>query len=367
MPTNHKRTILIVDDTPANLNLLANLIKDFYTVKVANNGQKCLDIAYLTPPDMILLDVMMPVMDGWETCKELKKNALTKHIPILFLTAKNSIEDEAYGLQLGAVDFISKPISPPIVLARIQTHLQNKEYQDFLANQANWLREEVNQKLSQIYHLQDASMMVMVSLAEFRDECTGWHIRRTQEFIGVLAEKLAKIPSFSAILTEDYIDRLKKSAPLHDIGKIGIPDNILLKPGRLDDEEMEIMRTHAQKGIDILSKAQSYIETDSEFLMMAINVAGGHHEKWDGSGYPKALKGEEIPLCARLMAVADVYDALTNQRPYKKAFSHEKAVEMMLEMSHTHFDPTIMQAFENSLEEFRYIADKWNDNQGTNE
>ncbi len=361
MNTKSKQTVLIVDDTPANLNLLANLIKDTYLIKIANNGKKCLEIAQQAQPDIILLDVMMPEMDGWETCQYLKSNSLTKHIPIIFLTAKNSIEDEEHGLQLGAVDFISKPISPPIVLARIATHLQNKEYQDFLHNQTTWLKEEVERKLSQIYHLQDASIMVMVSLAEFRDECTGWHIRRTQEFIGILAQKLSSFPEFEAIISPEYIDRLKKSAPLHDIGKIAIPDTILLKPGKLDENEMAIMKTHAQKGIDILAQAQSYIEAGSEFLTMAIEVAGGHHEKWDGTGYPNGLKGEMIPLSGRLMAVADVYDALTTQRPYKKAFSHDEAVNMMQEMSGTHFDPIIMSVFKDSLEEFKRIALRWND------
>lgn len=363
MNTKPKLTVLIVDDTPANVNLLANLLKDIYFVKIATTGKKCLEIALQAKPDIILLDVMMPEIDGWETCVQLKNNPQTKQIPIIFLTAKNSIEDETYGLELGAVDFISKPISPPIVLARIKAHLLNKEYQDYLQNQADWLKEEVNRKLSQIYLLQDASMMVMASLAEFRDECTGWHIRRTQEFIGVLAQKLSSLPHYKDILTPEYIDRLKKSAPLHDIGKIGIPDNILLKPGKLTDDEMTIMKSHAQKGIDILLKAQSYIETDSEFLMMAIDVAGGHHEKWDGSGYPKGLSAQDIPLSARLMAVADVYDALTNERPYKKAFTHEEAVAMMMNMSETHFDPMIIRAFEDSLEEFNYIAEKWNDNE----
>ncbi len=362
MNFKEKSTILIIDDTPANVNLLANLIKDTYIVKVANNGKKGLEIALQAQPDMILLDVMMPVMDGWETCQALKSNTLTQDIPVIFLTAKNSIEDEMYGLALGAVDFILKPISPPIVLARIKTHLQNKMYQDFLKDESTWLKEEVNRKLSQIYHLQDASMMVMISMAEFRDECTGWHIKRTQEFVGILAQKLSHNPDYRALLTPEYIEQLKKSAPLHDIGKIAIPDTILLKPGKLSDDEMDIMKTHAQKGVDILMQAQNYFDTNSEFLITAIEISGGHHEKWDGSGYPKGLRETKIPLSARLMAVADVYDALTNARPYKKAFSHEKAISIMQEMNGTHFDPLIMQIFEDSLEEFKVIATTWNDN-----
>ncbi len=356
-----KHTVLIVDDTPANLSLLANLLKHDYSIKVANNGQKCLDIAFQTPPDIILLDVMMPIVDGWETCKQLKANELTKHTPIIFLTAKNSIEDEEYGFELGAVDFISKPISPSIVMARIKTHLQNKEYQDFLLNQADWLRDEVDKKLLQINKLQDASMMVMVSLAEFRDECTGWHIKRTQEFVGILAKKLSKLEKFENILTEKYIDDLMKSAPLHDIGKVAIPDNILLKPAKLSDEEMEIMKTHAQKGANMLKQAQNYIETDVNFLSTAIEIAQSHHEKFDGTGYPYGLKDCDIPISARLMAIADVYDALTNARPYKKAFSHEEACNIILTSSGTHFDPDIVLAFKEHHEEFKYVANKWND------
>lgn len=356
-----KSTLLIVDDTPANLSLLANLLKDTYDVKIANNGKKCLEVVSKVRPDMILLDVMMPELDGWETCKILKQDPKTKDIPVIFLTAKNSVEDEEYGFTLGAVDFISKPISPPVVQARVKTHLQNQLYQNFLHDKADWLEAEVEKKLQAITQLQDATITVIISLAEFRDECTGLHIKRTQSFVGILARELANLPQYKELLTSEYINQLVKSAPLHDIGKISIPDDILLKPGRLTDDEMEVMKTHAQKGGDILEQAQRYLPEDSDFLSTAIEIASYHHEKYNGSGYPNGLKGEDIPLSARLMAIADVYDALTTVRPYKKAFSHEDTMGIIVKDSGTHFDPVLVDALHKCEDEFQYIATKFKD------
>lgn len=358
----NKETILIVDDTPANLKLLANLLKDIYDIKIANNGLKCLEVVSQMPPDIILLDVMMPELDGWETCKVLKKESKTKDIPIIFLTAKNSVEDEEYGLGLGAVDFISKPFSPSVVQARVKTHLQNKKYQDLLCNRAESLEIEVEKKLQKIAQLQHATVTVMVSLAEFRDECTGLHIKRTQSYIEVLAKRMATLEKYQNILTHEFIHKLVTSAPLHDIGKISIPDDILLKPAKLSDEEMSIMKTHAQKGAEILTQAQMYLEEDSDFLVTAIEIAQNHHEKYDGNGYPKGLKGEYIPISARFMAVADVYDALTTQRPYKKAFTHEESLTIIFSGRGTHFDPDIVDALFEVQDEFQHIAEKFSDN-----
>ena len=357
-----KPLVMIVDDTPANLNLLANLLSTSYNIRVANNGTKALELAQVEPlPDAILLDVMMPIMDGWTVCEKLKSMEMTARIPIIFLTAKNSLEDEEHGLNLGAVDFISKPISPPIVLARLRTHLQNREYQRFLEDKAGWLEMEVQKKLSQVNRLQEASIMVMVSLAEFRDECTGWHIKRTQEFVRTLALELTKIPALTNILTAEYIEKLFKSAPLHDIGKIGIPDNILLKPGKLTGVEFEVMKTHAAKGADMLRKAELYTSDDDSFFQVAIEIAHYHHEKWDGSGYPARLVGEAIPLAPQIMAVADVYDALTTARPYKEPFSHESAYDMIVSASGTHFAPQVVSAFIKCQSRFVEIASTWVD------
>ncbi len=357
-----KPLILIVDDTPANLSLLANLLKPSYDIRVANNGAKAIELAQIEPlPDAILLDVMMPNVDGWTVCEKLKAIKATTHIPILFLTAKNSLQDEEHGLNLGAVDFISKPISPPIVLARLRTHLQNREYQKLLEDKAGWLEMEVQKKLSMINRLQEASITVMVSLAEFRDECTGWHIKRTQEFVKALAQELATLHIFKNILTPDHIEKLFKSAPLHDIGKIAIPDHILLKPAKLTVDEFEVMKSHAKKGADMLGKAQQYTSDDSGYFQAAIEIAHYHHEKWDGSGYPANLVGEAIPLAARIMAIADVYDALTSARPYKYPFSHEVAYDMILDGSGTHFDPAVVSAFVKCRSRFVEIASTWKD------
>ena len=357
-----KPLVLIVDDTPANLNLLANLLKNSYSIRVANNGTKALELAQIEPlPDAILLDVMMPIMDGWTVCEQLKSMESTSRIPIIFLTAKNSLQDEEHGLNLGAVDFISKPISPPIVLARLRTHLQNREYQKFLEDKAGWLELEVQRKLNLVNRLQEASITVMVSLAEFRDECTGWHIKRTQEFVKTLALELAKLPALTNILTAEYIEKLFKSAPLHDIGKIGIPDHVLLKPGKLTTDEFEVMKTHAEKGAGMLRKAQLYTSDDDGFLEVAIEIAHYHHEKWDGSGYPDKLSGDAIPLSAKIMAVADVYDAITSARPYKPAMSHQEACEIVLKGSGTHFDPTVAATFAKCQERFAEIASTWID------
>ncbi len=357
-----KPLVMIVDDMPANLSLLANLLNTSYNIRVANSGNKALELAQVEPlPDAILLDVMMPIMDGWTVCEKLKSNEVTAHIPIIFLTAKNSLEDEEHGLNLGAVDFISKPISPPIVLARLRTHLQNREYQKFLEDKTGWLEIEVQKKLTQVNRLQEASIMVMVSLAEFRDECTGWHIKRTQEYVKTIALELAKIPALINTLTSEYIEKLFKSAPLHDIGKIGIPDNILLKPGKLTGEEFEIMKTHATKGADMLRKAQQYTFDDDGFLQVAIEIAHSHHEKWDGSGYPDKLAGEAIPLAAQIMAVADVYDALTTARPYKAPFTHESAYDLIMRGSGAHFAPMVVSAFIKCQPRVVEIASTWKD------
>lgn len=357
-----KPLVLIVDDTPANISLLANLLKGTYDIRIANNGTKAIELAQQEPvPDAILLDVMMPQTDGWTVCQQLKALPATKHIPILFLTAKNSMEDEEYGINLGAVDFISKPFSPPVVLARLRTHLQNREYQKFLEDKAGWLEMEVQKKLNQINRLQDASILVMVSLAEFRDECTGWHIRRTQEFVRELALELATQPRYNHILTGEYIEQLYKSAPLHDIGKIAIPDHILLKPGKLTDEEMSLMKTHAEKGAEILRQAQQYSSDTDGFFLIAMEIARSHHERWDGAGYPDRISGDALPLVARIMAVADVYDALTSARPYKPPFPHEIAYDILLQGSGSQFDPSVIGAFERRKSRFLEIASTWRD------
>jgi len=352
-----KQTILIVDDTPDNLTLMTGLLKDEYKTKVANNGERAISIASTLPlPDLILLDIMMPGIDGYEVCRRLKADERTKDIPIVFLTAKIEVEDEQKGFDVGCVDYITKPISPPIVLARVKTHLLLKSAKDFLKDQNQFLESEITKRTQEVQTIQDVTIMAMGSLAETRDNETGNHIRRTQHYVRALAKKLRTHGKFRSYLDGNTVDLLFKSAPLHDIGKVGIPDRILLKPGKLTPEEFEIMKTHTTLGRDAIMAAENLLDTPSSFLQLAREIAHYHQEKWDGSGYPEGFKGEQIPICARLMAVADVYDALISKRVYKPAFPHEKAVEIIKEGREKHFDPDITDAFLAIQEEFRQIA-----------
>lgn len=358
-----KPTVLVVDDTPDNLALMSNLLKNDYKVKVANCGEKALKIAQAdSAPDLILLDIMMPEIDGYEVCKRLKEDVSTKDIPIIFLTAKSDVKDETYGLELGAADYITKPISPPIVLARIKTHLSSKAMQDFLRDKNEFLEKEVSKRTAEIVAIQDVTIHAMASLAETRDTDTGNHIRRTQNYVKLLAEKLRKHPRFSHFLDDDKtIELLFKSAPLHDIGKVGIPDHILLKPGRFDSKEFEIMKKHAELGRNVIQQAENELGIEMPFLRIAKEIAYSHQEKWDGSGYPEGLSGDDIPISARLMAVADVYDALISRRVYKEGMPHEKAAEIMLKGKCSHFDPDVIDAFLELQEEFAEIASKYAD------
>jgi putative two-component system response regulator len=358
-----KPTILVVDDTPDNLSLMSGLLKDLYKVKIANNGERALKVAMTgTPPDIILLDIMMPVMDGYETCRHLKANTETRDIPVIFLTAKAEVEDEMRGFELGAVDYITKPISPPVVMARVNTHLQLKRMRDYLKDQNAFLEDEVQRRTKEVVATQEVTILAMASLAETRDTDTGNHIRRTQHYLKVLAEKLRRQPRFSHFLDDDkIIDLLFKSAPLHDIGKVGIPDNILLKPGRFTPEEFEIMKTHAALGRDAIIAAEQRLGVDLPFLSFAKEIAYSHQEKWDGTGYPEGLSGDDIPISGRMMAIADVYDALICRRVYKEGMPHEKAVKIIVESKGSHFDPDMVDAFIEIADEFTQIAKRYED------
>jgi putative two-component system response regulator len=352
-----KQTILVVDDTPDNLTLMTGLLKDAYRTKVANNGERAIAVASTLPlPDLILLDIMMPGIDGYEVCRRLKADPRTQDIPVIFLTAKTEVEDEQKGFDVGCVDYITKPISPPIVMARVKTHLLLKSAKDFLKDQNAFLEGEVEKRTHEVQVVQDVTIMAMGSLAETRDNETGNHIRRTQHYVRALAKKLQTNGKFARYLDDATVEMLFKSAPLHDIGKVGIPDRILLKPGKLDHDEFEIMKTHTTLGRDAILAAEKTLDTPSSFLRHAREIAYYHQEKWDGSGYPEGLKGEQIPLSARLMAIADVYDALISRRVYKPAFPHEKAVEIIREGRDKHFDPDMTDAFLEVADEFKEIA-----------
>ena len=357
-----KPTLLVVDDTPDNLTLISGLLKEDYRIRVASRGGKALEIARERPqPDLILLDVMMPEMDGYQVCQALKADPETARIPVIFLTARTETEDETYGLELGAADYLTKPVNPGILKARVRTHLQLKAQADFLHDKNDFLEQEVRRRTQEVTQVQDVTIMVMASLAETRDSDTGNHIRRTQHYVRLLAEKLRDEPRYRDTLTDHYINVLFKSAPLHDIGKIGIPDRILLKPGPFTDDEFEIMKRHAQLGRDAIEHAEAQLGIQVDFLKVAKEIAYSHQEKWDGSGYPEGLSGEAIPLCARLMALADVYDALICRRIYKDPMPHDKAVGIIRQGSGTHFDPLLVKHFEQIQYDFDAIARRFAD------
>jgi putative two-component system response regulator len=354
----HKPTILVVDDTPDNITLLCSVLGDQYRNKVATSGNRALKIAGSEQrPDLILLDIMMPDMDGYEVCRQLKADPYTKHIPIIFLTAKSEEGDETKGFELGAVDYITKPIIPSILLARVETHISLQEARKFLENQNVVLEEQVEERTHRLAALQDAIIVAMASLAEARDNDTGNHIRRTQHYIREIAFCLREYdPCYAPELGDAFIAILYKTAPLHDIGKVGVPDAVLLKPGRLTPEEFNLMKMHTVYGRDTILAAEKTLDTPEAFLETAMDIAYSHHEKWDGSGYPRGISGKAIPLSARLMAIADVYDALIAKRIYKAPMPHEEAVSIIENSSGTHFDPDVVGAFSRIKDRFAAIA-----------
>lgn len=355
-------TLLIIDDSPEILGLTNDLLKQDYRIRAANCGERGLQLARAEPrPDLILLDVLMPDLDGHEVCRRLKANPLTRDIPVIFLTAMNNDADEQKGFALGAVDYITKPLSGPILLARVSNHLNLKHASDFIKGKNQFLVGEVSKRARELEFIQDVTILALASLAETRDNETGNHIRRTQHYIRVLAERLQRHPQFALVLTRINIELIFKSAPLHDIGKVGIPDQILLKPGRLDAAEFEIMKTHTTLGMAAIEHAEQQLGRSAPFLAFAKQIALSHQEKWDGSGYPQGLSGTQIPVAARLMAVADVYDALISERVYKSAMSHEDACNTIIAGRSTHFDPDVVDAFVSAADEFASIAATYRD------
>jgi putative two-component system response regulator len=340
---------MIVDDIAANIDILLETLRNDYTVMVATKGENALKLAQREPqPDIILLDIMMPQMDGFEVCRRLKSNEYTKQIPVIFVTTLTQSDEEAKGLGLGAVDYITKPIHPQLVKARISNHLELKRHKDHL-------EELVNERTKELKLAKEATIEAMGIVAENRDPETGGHIQRTKNYMKVLSSELAVNPKYQDILTDDTIELYYSSAPLHDIGKVAISDKILLKPTQLNEDEYNKMKEHTIIGEATIAMVQNKVGKN-EFLETAKLMAVSHHEKYDGSGYPRGLKGDDIPLCGRLMAIADVYDALITRRTYKEPITHSKVVEMIKSESGTHFDPDIVEAFLNSSEQFRQIA-----------
>ncbi|KHF24258.1 response regulator [Solemya velum gill symbiont] len=356
-------TVLVVDDTPTNIDVVKGILAESYFVQAAVSGKMALQIIARKKPDLILLDIMMPDMDGYEVCRRLKDNQETHDIPIIFLTAKVEVDDEARGLELGAVDFIAKPISPPILKERVKTHLELKLARDSLEKQNEILEEKVIKRTQQLEEIQDVAMVALGSLAETRDPETGNHIRRTQRYVKLLALQLKDNPRFSDLLTPENITSLYKSAPLHDIGKVGVPDYILLKPGKLTPEEFEVMKKHTTYGRNSIEAAELTISWADNFLVFAKEIAYYHHEKWDGSGYPEGLSGDDIPVSARLMAIADVYDAMISRRVYKSPYPHDKAVAFIQDGKGSHFDPDMVDAFMEVAGQYYEISRKYADSE----
>ena len=355
-----KATLLIVDDAPENLAILGELLQPYYEVLVAPSGERALQIATRSPaPDLILLDVMMPGLDGYAVLAHLQQHPATRSIPVLFLTALHTAQDEERGLQLGAADYLTKPIQPLVVLARVRTQLEAKRARDWLRDQNAFLEAEVARRMAENDLIQQVSIRALAHLAEARDPETGNHILRTQGYVRLLATRLQDHPRFAATLDERYIELLSRSAPLHDIGTVGIPDAILLKPGPLTPEEWAIMKTHAEIGAKAIEYAEADIETPVAFLALAKVIAHWHHERWDGAGYPDGLAGEAIPLAARLMTVADVFDALISPRVYKPPMSFAEARAMIAAGQGVQFDPEVTDAFLSGFADFVAIAQRY--------
>lgn len=355
--TMRRETVLVVDDEPTNLMVLSDLLRPTYTVRVARDGPAALRAVTTPPqPDLVLLDVMMPGMDGFEVLRHLQRDEALESVPVLFLTALADADDEERGLNAGAADYITKPIRPAVVRARVRAHLDAKRLRDVLRDQNSFLHDEVQRRVEEVDLTEHAGIRALAHLAETRDTDTGVHIDRTQRFVEELAHRLRDHPRFRGYLTPATIELMVRAAPLHDVGKVGIPDSILLKPGPLTAQEWSIMQRHTTLGEEALARAERDVGKPVPFLPMARCIARSHHERWDGSGYPDGLAGDEIPIPARLMAVADVFDALLSKRVYKDAMPLEQARRTILEGRGSHFDPDVVDAFEQGFEAFERIA-----------
>ncbi|MCL2634670.1 MAG: response regulator [Oscillospiraceae bacterium] len=351
---NTRKKIFIVDDVPANLSIGRNLLKEFYDVYPAPSAAKLFEILEKVIPDLVLLDIDMPEMDGYQAIKIMKADTRFRDIPVIFLTAKDDEASEMEGFDLGALDYITKPFSGPLLLRRISNLLLIEQQKHDLKDYADNLEVKVKEKTDEIYNLQNAILATVTDLVEFRDKSTGGHIIRTQRYLKVLVDELFNWEEYKEEIEKWNMDFFVTSAQLHDVGKIAITDLILNKPGKLDPEEFEIMKTHTTVGVEATERIMNETKEHS-FLLHALLIAGTHHEKWDGSGYPGGLSGKNIPLEGRLMAIVDVYDALVSERPYKKAFDHEKACGIIEENAGSHFDPTLVEVFKKVKDMFEKI------------
>ena len=367
-PSN-QRCLLLIDDDPTILASINESVRGEFVTRVATSGARGLELALLRPlPDLILLDIEMPGMNGYEVCRRLKEDPHTCEIPVIFLSAHNNVEDITRGLELGAVDYVAKPIVVPILRARVRTHLRLQEVRSQLQDQNVYLEAQVadrtaalREQTREVLKVQEMTIIALGSLAETRDNETGNHIRRTQDYVRQMCDEARLRPRWKSAYDEDGFSLIWKSAPLHDIGKVGIPDAILLKPGKLTDSEFELMKQHTVLGRRALDMAIQQANNERSFLTIAAQIAYHHHERWDGTGYPDRLAGETIPLPARIMAIADVYDALVSKRVYKAPMPHHDAIELIRQGRGSQFDPNLIDCFLTRADQMKQISDKFAD------
>lgn len=349
-------TVMLVDDVPDNLEVLSEILESsgFY-VRPHKDPVEAYSSAILEPPDIFVLDILMPELNGFELATKIKQTEVLKDVPIIFLSALNKPEDIAKGFEVGAVDYIPKPFKASEIIARVSTHVKLKKLREELETSKKNIESIVTLKVKEVTQSQLATIISLAKLAEYRDDDTGAHIERVRNYCRVLAERLSMKQEFMAKVNAEFIENIFYSSSLHDVGKVGIPDSILLKPGKLTKEEFEIMKTHTILGANAMKEVLDFYP-QNPFVEMGMNIARWHHERWDGSGYPDGLKAEKIPVCAHIMALADVYDALRSKRPYKEPFSHEKATQIIVASKGSQFAPWLVEAFLSVEEEFMSIA-----------
>lgn len=366
--TENAFSILVVDDNDMNRDLLLRrLDSDGFHLSMAGNGEEALDLLRAQSFDLVLLDIMMPVMDGYETLEVIQKDPQLRRIPVIMITALDDVDSAVRCIEMGAVDYVTKPFNPVLLRARVDASLDRKRMNDLeeerrveIERRNASLSEEVRAKVLEISQSQLAAIFAMSKLAESRDPETGEHLERMREYCKLLSEQLSRMPKFRSIIDRTFVDNIYAASPLHDIGKVGIDDNVLLKPGPLNDEEWVLMKQHPVIGAETLREVDRQ-HPGNGFIHTGIEIAEGHHEKWDGSGYPYGMSGEKIPLVARILALGDVYDALTSKRCYKDAFSHEKSRDIIAEGRGNHFDPDVVLAFFEAEDEFRKVRQEYKD------
>jgi len=357
-----KAVIMVVDDDKVSLDFLSSFLETHgYIPRPVPSGKLAIMAAKREPPDLVLLDVNMPDMNGYEVCAVFQSDEELKHVPIIFVSGYRDSDHVLKGLQSGSVDYIYKPFNTSELLARMEVHLKIKRLQKELRFMNDFLEDMVKEKIRELKDAYEAVIFAMAKLAEYRDDDTGKHLERVRAFSRALAEELARQPGYEREVNKDFIRTIYHASPLHDVGKVAIPDKILLKPGKLTPEEFEVVKTHTIRGAQTLEEVAKK-HAGNEFIEMGIEIARHHHERWDGTGYPDGLEGENIPLSARIVAIADVYDALRSRRPYKEPFTHEKAVEIIMSEKGTHFDPVLVEVFWKLRDRFKKIYECLRDN-----